>query len=36
MAMLAVLRGMSRDDLTSHGFGSTFRDWAVERTNCPN
>jgi integrase len=28
MAMLAVLKRMGRDDLTAHGFRSTFRDWA--------
>ena len=32
MAMLAVLRRMKRDDLTVHGFRSTFRDWVGERT----
>ena len=26
---------MGRDDLTAHGFRSTFRDWAAERTNFP-
>jgi integrase len=24
---------MKRDDLTTHGFRSSFRDWAAERTN---
>ncbi|MFJ1253343.1 tyrosine-type recombinase/integrase [Cupriavidus sp. CuC1] len=33
MAMLALLKRMEREDLTSHGFRSTFRDWAAERTN---
>lgn len=33
MAMLAVLRRMGRGDLTSHGFRSTFRDWAAETTS---
>jgi integrase len=33
MAMLALLERMGRDDLTVHGFRSTFRDWAAERTN---
>jgi integrase len=33
MAMLVLLRRMDRDDLTVHGFRSTFRDWAAERTN---
>jgi integrase len=26
---------MGRDDLTVHGFRSTFRDWAAGRTNFP-
>lgn len=30
MAMLALLRRMKRDDITAHGFRSTFRDWAAE------
>jgi integrase len=33
MAMLAVLKRMGRDDLTAHGFRSTFRDWAAECTD---
>ena len=36
MAMLALLKRMGRGDLTVHGFRSTFRDWAAERTNFPN
>jgi integrase len=36
MALLMLLRRMGRDDLTAHGFRSTFRDWAAERTNFPN
>jgi integrase len=32
MALLMVLRRMKRDDLTAHGFRSTFRDWAAEQT----
>jgi integrase len=32
MAMLALLRRMKRTDLTVHGFRSSFRDWAAERT----
>lgn len=32
VALLAVLRRMGRDDLTSHGFRSSFRDWAAEET----
>src|SRR5262249_8388536 len=35
MAMLKLLKRMRRDDLTSHGFRSTFRDWAAERTSYP-
>jgi integrase len=30
MAMLMLLEHMGRDDLTVHGFRSTFRDWAAE------
>ena len=33
MTLTAVLRRMDRDDITVHGFRSTFRDWAAERTN---
>lgn len=36
MAMLKVLERMERDELTVHGFRSTFRDWAAECTNYPN
>jgi integrase len=35
MAMLKLLKRMGRSDLTAHGFRSTFRDWAAERTNYP-
>jgi integrase len=35
MAMLELLRRMGRDDLTVHGFRSSFKDWASERTNFP-
>ena len=35
MAMTMALRRMKRGDLTVHGFRSTFRDWAAERTNFP-
>lgn len=35
MAMLTVLRRMSRADLTVHGFRATFRTWAAERSNFP-
>jgi integrase len=34
-SLLALLRRMGRGDLTGHGFRSTFRDWAAERTNFP-
>jgi integrase len=33
MAMLMLLRRLNRGDLTTHGFRSTFRDWAAEQTN---
>ena len=36
MAFLMLLRRMSRGDLTVHGFRSSFRDWAAERTNFPS
>jgi integrase len=36
MAMLAVLKRMDRGELTAHGFRSSFRDWAAERTNFPH
>ena len=36
MAMASVLSRMEREDMTVHGFRSTFRDWAAERTNYPN
>lgn len=35
MAMLELLKRIERDDITVHGFRSTFRDWAAERTNYP-
>ncbi|MFN3669561.1 MAG: tyrosine-type recombinase/integrase [Brevundimonas sp.] len=35
MSMLAVLKRMGRADLTTHGFRSTFRDWAAETTDYP-
>jgi hypothetical protein len=35
MAMLELLRGMRGMGATVHGFRSTFRDWAAERTNYP-
>ena len=36
MAMLIQLRRMGRDDITVHGFRSTFRDWAAEQTSFPS
>ncbi len=33
MAMEMVLRRMKRDDITVHGFRSSFRDWAGNETN---
>lgn len=35
MSMLMLLRRMKREDITVHGFRSTFRDWVAERTNYP-
>ena len=35
MALLMMLRRMKRGDLTTHGFRSTFRTWAAERTAFP-
>jgi integrase len=35
MAMLKTLERLGRPELTAHGFRSTFRDWAAERTNFP-
>lgn len=36
MVFLMLLRRMERSDLTAHGFRSSFRDWAAERTNFPS
>ena len=36
MALLMTLRRMGRPDLTTHGFRSTFRYWAAERTAFPS
>lgn len=36
MAMLILLRRMSRPEITVHGFRSTFRDWAAECTEYPD
>jgi integrase len=35
MALLTTLKRMKRGDLTTHGFRSTFRDWAAETTDHP-
>jgi integrase len=35
MAFLMLLRRMGRGVLTAHGFRSSFRDWAAERTTFP-
>lgn len=35
MVFLMLLRRMERGDITAHGFRSSFRDWASERTNFP-
>lgn len=34
--LTAVLRRMGKGDLTTHGFRSSFRDWAAETTHHPN
>jgi integrase len=36
MACNMALRRMERTEITPHGFRSTFRDWAEEKTNFPN
>lgn len=36
MAFLMALRRMGRQNLTAHGFRSTFRDWAAEMTAYPH
>ena len=36
MSMLMLLRRMGREDITAHGFRSTFRDWCAEFTNYPH
>jgi integrase len=36
MAMAMQLRRMKADDITVHGFRSTFRDWASETTTSPH
>lgn len=35
MSMTALLRRMDYNDITVHGFRSTFRDWAGETTSFP-
>jgi integrase len=35
MTMLMLLRRVGRDDLTAHGFRSSFSDWTAERTAYP-
>jgi integrase len=35
LVMLRLLRSMGRDNITVHGFRSTFRDWCSETTNFP-
>jgi integrase len=35
MALLMLLRRMNRDAVTTHGFRSSFRDWAAEATSFP-
>jgi integrase len=35
MTLAAVLKRMGRNDVTAHGFRSTFRDWAGETTAYP-
>ncbi len=36
MAFLQLLKRMGHKGITAHGFRSTFKDWATERTNYPN
>jgi integrase len=36
MSLSSVLLRMKRTDITVHGFRSTFRDWAAERSSFPN
>lgn len=36
MSLTAVLRRMERNEITVHGFRSSFRDWAAESTGYPN
>lgn len=36
MAFLMAIRRMNRAGITAHGFRSSFRDWAEEKTSFPN
>jgi integrase len=36
MAMAELLKRMGQTEITVHGFRSTFRDWAAERTDYPH
>jgi integrase len=36
MGLAAVLKRMDRNDITVHGFRSSFRDWAAEQPNTAN
>lgn len=36
MVFLMLLRRVERTDITAHGFRSSFRDWAAEKTNTPH
>jgi len=36
MAFLMLLRRMGQSNATAHGFRSSFRDWAAERTRVPS
>ena len=35
VSLFNLLRTMNRDDITAHGFRSSFRDWCSERTAYP-
>ena len=35
MALAMLMRRMGYGHVTPHGFRSSFRDWAAERTSCP-
>ena len=35
ITLTAMLRRMQRDDITVHGFRTSFRDWAAEATDYP-